>query len=355
MLFVLDTVSTTKSILKRPLLVTGGCGFIGSNFILDWLQQEISPIINLDLMTYAGQGSHLDSLKNNYQYTFVHGDICNAELVFNTFKKFKPAAIIHFAAESHVDRSIQNASNFIKTNVLGTYTLLEIAKDYYFALSKAEQQNFIFLNVSTDEVYGSLESSDPAFIETNQYLPNSPYAASKASADHLVRAWHSTFGLPVITTNCSNNYGAFQNLEKLIPLIITNALAGKQIPIYGDGKNIRDWIYVKDHCAALRLCLHSNRSGEHYNIGGGEEKSNLQIAYTICEILEQIKPTNYKYADLIKFVPDRPGHDKRYAVNYNKIKSDLSWQPIQSFKQGILKTVNWYIENYANQENITVW
>ncbi|MBU3632791.1 dTDP-glucose 4,6-dehydratase [Polynucleobacter sp. AP-Feld-500C-C5] len=330
------------------ILVTGGAGFIGSNFVLDWLSSSSAEgVVNLDKLTYAGNLTNLQSLKNDSRHTFVHGDIGNKSLVEKILNDYCPRAIVNFAAESHVDRSIHGPAEFIQTNVMGTFNLLECAREYWTSLEGAEKEQFRFHHVSTDEVYGSLSSSDPAFKETNPYEPNSPYSASKAASDHLVRAWFHTYGFPVITTNCSNNYGPYHFPEKLIPLVILNALNSKPLPIYGDGQQIRDWLYVGDHCSAIRKVLASGQLGETYNIGGWNEKANLDIVNTICSILDELRPrSNGKsYAEQITFVKDRPGHDRRYAIDATKIQKELGWRPAETFDTGIRKTVQWYLEN----------
>jgi dTDP-glucose 4,6-dehydratase len=325
------------------LLVTGGAGFIGSNFVLSTIADTGEPVVNLDKLTYAGNPRNLERLRNDARYVFVQGDICDRQLIKDVLKKYTPRAIVHFAAESHVDRSISGPAPFVQTNVVGTFSLLEEARAYF-----ERQPDFRFLHVSTDEVYGSLGPSDPAFTETTPYAPNSPYAASKAAADHLVRAYHHTYGLPTLTTNCSNNYGPYQFPEKLIPLMIANALAGKPLPVYGDGKNVRDWLYVLDHCEAVRLVLERGRLGETYNIGGGAEKPNIDVVSTICSLLESAAPRKgAKYAELVSFVKDRPGHDRRYAMDSSKIRRELGWRPRESFESGLEKTVRWYVENRA--------
>lgn len=331
--------------ISNSILITGGAGFIGSNFALEWCKTSSDKIINLDLLTYAGNISNLQSLSGNDQHLFVHGDIADPILIANLLNKHKPRAIINFAAESHVDRSIASPKDFINTNILGTYNLLEASRNYFESLSDQDKQAFRFLHVSTDEVYGSLSNNDPAFTEESQYQPNSPYSASKASSDHLVRAWYHTYNLPTIITNCSNNYGPYQFPEKLIPLIISNALNGKNLPIYGDGKNIRDWLFVTDHCDAIRTILEHGRIGENYNIGGNNEKTNLEVVQTICELLDKLAPTQSSYKELITFVTDRAGHDRRYAINPSKIQKEFGWFPKESFETGIAKTVEWYINN----------
>jgi len=337
------------------LLVTGGSGFIGSNFILDWLQHSDEPVINLDLLTYAGNPENLTAISDDPRYTFVKGDIGDTELLHGLLAVHRPHALINFAAESHVDRSILGPDDFIQTNVVGTFRLLEAVRAYWQNLVGAERTSFRFLHVSTDEVYGSLSPDAPAFTEENRYEPNSPYSASKAASDHLVRAYHHTYGLPVLTTNCSNNYGPFQFPEKLIPLCIHNALAGKPLPIYGDGLQIRDWLYVGDHCAAIRRVLTAGAPGEVYNIGGWNEKNNLEVVGTVCTLLDEMIPrTDGKlYSEQIVFVRDRPGHDRRYAIDATKIGRGLQWQPAETFASGIRKTVQWYLDNHRWVERIT--
>ena len=328
------------------ILVTGGAGFIGANFVLDWLANSDEPILNFDLLTYAGNLETLASLRGDTRHVFVQGDICDRALVDRLLLEHRPRAIVHFAAESHVDRSIHGPGDFVRTNVDGTFTLLEAARGYRATLDAAAQAAFRFLHISTDEVYGSLSPSDPAFAETKAYEPNSPYSASKAASDHLVRAWHHTYGLPVLTTNCSNNYGPCQFPEKLIPLMIVNALAGKPLPIYGDGQNVRDWLYVSDHCSAIREVLARGTPGEVYNVGGWNEKTNLAIVHTICALLDELRPaTEGSYTRLITYVTDRPGHDRRYAIDARKIERELGWRPAETFETGIRKTVRWYLDN----------
>ena len=328
------------------ILVTGGAGFIGANFVLDWLANSDEPILNFDLLTYAGNLETLASLRGDTRHVFVQGDICDRALVDRLLLEHRPRAIVHFAAESHVDRSIHGPGDFVRTNVDGTFTLLEAARGYRATLDAAAQAAFRFLHISTDEVYGSLGPADPAFAETKAYEPNSPYSASKAASDHLVRAWHHTYGLPVLTTNCSNNYGPCQFPEKLIPLMIVNALAGKPLPIYGDGQNVRDWLYVSDHCSAIREVLARGTPGEVYNVGGWNEKTNLEIVHTICALLDELRPaTEGSYTRLITYVTDRPGHDRRYAIDARKIERELGWRPAETFDTGIRKTVQWYLDN----------
>lgn len=328
------------------ILVTGGAGFIGANFVLDWIAATGEAVVNLDALTYAGNRQSLESLAGNPLHEFVHGDICDRALVQRVLNRCKPRAIVHFAAESHVDRSIHGPAAFVHTNVEGTFSLLEETRSYWSGLHGDAKTNFRFLHVSTDEVYGSLGPADPAFAETHAYQPNSPYSASKAASDHLVRAWHHTYGLPVVTTNCSNNYGPYQFPEKLIPLLIVNALAAKPLPIYGDGMNVRDWLYVRDHCAAIREVLARGRLGETYNIGGWNEKPNLEIVRLVCGLLDELRPdARGSYDRLISFVTDRAGHDRRYAIDAGKIKRELGWQPKETFESGIRKTVQWYLDH----------
>jgi dTDP-glucose 4,6-dehydratase len=337
----------------KPILVTGGAGFIGSNFILQWMAAEPSPVVNLDKLTYAGNLANLESIATDARYEFVHGDICDRKLIAGILVDKQPRAIVHFAAESHVDRSIQGPDDFIRTNVNGTFSLIEEVRAYWSALPDQEKAHFRFLHVSTDEVYGSLRPEDPAFSESTPYAPNSPYSASKAASDHLVRAYHHTYGLPTLTTNCSNNYGPYQFPEKLIPLMIWNARHGKPLPVYGDGANVRDWLYVADHCEAIRTVLSRGKIGETYNIGGSHEKRNLEIVKTVCAILDELCPNDpvVPHAQLIKFVPDRPGHDRRYAIDARKISSELGWKPRETFASGIRKTIEWYLANdeWTNQ------
>jgi len=328
------------------LLVTGGAGFIGSNFVLDWLRQSDEPVVNLDALTYAGNPENLASLEGDGRHIFVKGDICDRALVDNLLAAHEPRAIVHFAAESHVDRSISGPGAFMRTNVDGTFTLLEAARAYWSALEGEVKAGFRFHHVSTDEVYGSLKADDPPFAETNPYEPNSPYSASKAASDHLVRAWHHTYGLPVVTTNCSNNYGPYHFPEKLIPLMIVNALAGKPLPVYGDGQQIRDWLYVTDHCSGIRAVLAGGRLGETYNIGGWNEQANIDIVRIVCALLDELRPDPAgKYERLITYVKDRPGHDRRYAIDARKIERELGWRPAETFETGIRKTVQWYLDH----------
>ena len=331
------------------ILVTGGAGFIGSNFVLDWLRTCDEPVINLDKLTYAGNLENLASLQGDARHTFVQGDICDRALIDSLLATHKPRAIVHFAAESHVDRSIHGPGEFMRTNIDGTFTLLEAARAYWSALEGEAKAAFRFHHVSTDEVYGSLKPTDPPFTETNPYEPNSPYSASKAASDHLVRAWHHTYGLPVTTSNCSNNYGPYHFPEKLIPLMIANALAGKPLPIYGDGQQIRDWLYVTDHCSAIRAVLAKGTLGEVYNVGGWNEMPNIQIVQTLIQLLDELSPRadGKSYSEQITYVTDRPGHDRRYAIDARKIERDLGWRPAETFDTGIRKTVEWYL---ANQE-----
>ena len=329
------------------ILVTGGAGFIGSNYVLDWLAQSDETVVNLDKLSYAGNLQNLASLKDNPRHIFVKGDIGDASLVPALLAQHQPRAVVNFAAESHVDRSIHGPGEFVQNNIVGTFHLLESVRSYWGPLPAEAKTGFRFLHVSTDEVYGSLHKGDPAFTESHTYEPNSPYSASKAASDHLVRAWHHTYGLPVLTTNCSNNYGPWQFPEKLIPLIIHNALAGKQLPIYGDGQQIRDWLYVGDHCVAIRRVLEAGQVGDTYNIGGWNEKPNLEVVLTLCAILDELNPRadGQSYAAQIAFVADRPGHDRRYAIDAGKIESELGWKPAETFETGIRKTVQWYLDH----------
>ncbi len=337
------------------ILVTGGAGFIGTNFVLDWLAQRDEPVINLDKLTYAGNLENLASLRGDARHIFVQGDIGDTALVDGLLAKHRPRAVLNFAAESHVDRSIHGPSEFIQTNIVGTFYLLESVRAYWEALEGEAKEGFRYLHVSTDEVYGSLTKDAPAFSETNRYEPNSPYSASKAASDHLVRAYHHTYGLPVLTTNCSNNYGPYHFPEKLIPLCILNAVAGKTLPIYGDGRQIRDWLYVKDHCSAIGLVLENGRVGETYNIGGWNEKTNLDVVETLCAILDELKPRidGRSYKTQITFVKDRPGHDRRYAINASKLERELGWKPQETFETGLRKTIAWYLDNERWVTNVT--
>ena len=329
------------------VLITGGAGFIGANFVLDWVAHTDETIVNLDKLTYAGNLESLASLKNNPRHVFVQGDIGDVALLPKLLAEHQPRAVLNFAAESHVDRSIHGPGEFIETNIVGTFRLLESVRGYWHGLSAEAQTQFRFLHVSTDEVYGSLAPQDPAFTEHHQYEPNSPYSASKAASDHLVRAWHHTYGLPVVTTNCSNNYGPLHFPEKLIPLMIVNALAGKPLPVYGDGMQVRDWLYVKDHCSAIRRVLEGGRLGETYNVGGWNEKPNIEIVKTVCALLDELRPRadGASYSTQISHVKDRPGHDRRYAIDARKLEKELGWKPAETFETGIRKTVAWYLDN----------
>lgn len=337
------------------ILVTGGAGFIGSNFILQWVARESANVVNLDKVTYAGNPANLASVAHDPRYKFLQGDICDRELISELLIARRPRAVVHFAAESHVDRSIHGPDDFIRTNVNGTFSLLEEARAYWSGLDGDEKDTFRFVHVSTDEVYGSLARDDAAFTESTRYAPNSPYSASKAASDHLARAYFHTYGLPVLTTNCSNNYGPFQFPEKLIPLAILHAVGGKPIPVYGDGQNVRDWLYVTDHCEAIRRVLARGRPGETYNVGGQNELKNLDVINTICSVLDEMRPDDpvMPHAKLIRFVSDRPGHDRRYAMNTAKIQSELGWEPRETFATGILKTVQWYLDNEAWIQSVT--
>lgn len=329
------------------IFVTGGAGFIGTNFVMNWLLQNDERIVNIDALTYAGNLESLSSLQNDTRHIFIKGDIGDTTLITELLEKYQPRAVLNFAAESHVDRSIHGPETFIQTNVVGTFHLLESVRIYWNKLKDKPKTNFRFLHVSTDEVYGSLNKDEPAFSETHRYEPNSPYSASKAASDHLVRSYHHTYGLPVLTTNCSNNYGPYHFPEKLIPLVIVNALAGKVLPVYGDGQQIRDWLFVKDHCSAIRRVLEAGKSGETYNIGGWNEKANIDIVHTVCALLDELRPRQdgKKYCEQIAFVADRPGHDQRYAINAQKIERELGWKPAETFETGIQKTVQWYLDN----------
>ncbi|KLU26152.1 spore coat protein [Caballeronia mineralivorans PML1(12)] len=328
------------------ILVTGGAGFIGSNFVLDWLQGTGESVLNIDKLTYAGNLGTLEPLHGNVKHVFVRADICDRGAMDALLAEHKPRAILHFAAESHVDRSIHGPADFVQTNVVGTFTLLEAARAYWITLPAAQKAAFRFLHVSTDEVFGSLSEDDPPFSETTPYAPNSPYSATKAGSDHLVRAYHHTYGLPVLTTNCSNNYGPYQFPEKLIPLMIANALAGKPLPVYGDGNNVRDWLYVGDHCAAIRRVLADGKPGETYNIGGWNEKKNLDVVSTLCDLLDASRPkAEGSYREQITYVKDRPGHDRRYAIDARKLEREVGWKPAETFETGLAKTVRWYLDN----------
>ncbi len=336
------------------ILVTGGAGFIGSNFVLDWLAHSDEPVVNLDLLTYAGNLDNLSSLQEDPRHIFVRGDIGDNKLVPELLKKHQPRAVVNFAAESHVDRSIHGPEDFIQTNVVGTFHLLESVRAYWGNLEGKAKSEFRFLHVSTDEVYGSLGKDDPAFTEENKYEPNSPYSASKAASDHLVRAYHHTYGLPVLTTNCSNNYGPYHFPEKLIPLMIVNALAGKSLPVYGDGQQVRDWLFVKDHCSAIRRVLDAGKLGEVYNVGGWNEKPNIEIVQRVCALLDEMSPRKdgKGYMEQVTYVTDRPGHDRRYAIDAGKIERELGWKPAETFETGIRKTVAWYLEHQAWVDNV---
>jgi dTDP-glucose 4,6-dehydratase len=336
------------------ILVTGGAGFIGANFVLDWLAQSNEAVVNLDILSYAGNRETLATLEGDERHIFVQGDIGDGTLVASLLAQYRPRAIVNFAAESHVDRSIHGPEAFVQTNVVGTFHLLEAVRAYWGALEGDDRKNFRFLHVSTDEVYGSLAKDEPAFTENHRYEPNSPYSASKAASDHLVRAYHHTYGLPVLTTNCSNNYGPYHFPEKLIPLMIVNALADKALPVYGDGQQIRDWLYVKDHCSAIRRVLEAGRPGEVYNVGGWNEKPNLDIVHTVCALLDELRPhaSGASYREQITYVTDRPGHDRRYAIDAGKIERELGWKPAETFDTGIRKTVQWYLDNQGWVANV---
>jgi dTDP-glucose 4,6-dehydratase len=337
----------------NAILVTGGAGFIGSNFILDWIATEQTLVVNLDKLTYAGNPENLASLKGDARHRIVKGDIADRELTSKLLREHRPRAIVHFAAESHVDRSIHGPADFVQTNVVGTFQLLEAVRDYWSGLEEAKRNDFRFLHVSTDEVYGSLGPGDPAFSETTPYSPNSPYAASKAASDHLVRSYHHTYGLPTITTNCSNNYGPYQFPEKLIPLMILNAVKRKPLPVYGDGKNVRDWLYVSDHCEAVRLVLKRGQPGATYNIGGNAERANIDVVNGVCAILDELRPAGAPHNKLVTFVADRPGHDRRYAVNAHLIRSEFGWVPRERFDTGLKKTVQWYLDHMKWVDGVT--
>jgi dTDP-glucose 4,6-dehydratase len=337
------------------ILVTGSAGFIGANFVLDWLQRHDEKVVSLDKLTYAGNLRNLESVKDDARHRFVRGDIGDNPLVADLLKEHRPRAVLNFAAESHVDRSIDGPEDFIQTNIVGTFRLLEAVRAYWNPLAEEERRNFRFLHVSTDEVYGSLTPAAPAFCETHRYQPNSPYSASKAASDHLVRAYHHTYGLPVLTTHCSNNYGPYHFPEKLIPLVINNALLGKPLPVYGDGQQIRDWLYVGDHCGAIRRVLEAGRPGETYNIGGNNEKTNVDVVHAICGMLDELRPRpdGKGYRDQIAFIKDRPGHDRRYAIDASRIQRELDWKPRETFDSGIAKTVRWYLDNQAWVQSVT--
>lgn len=337
------------------IIVTGGAGFIGSNFVLDWLAQSDEPVVILDKLTYAGNPENLASLKDDGRHKLVQGDIGDQDLVARLLQEHKPRAVLNFAAESHVDRSILGPGEFVQTNVVGTFNLLEAVRAYWSHLPEEEKTAFRFLHVSTDEVYGTLSKDDPAFTEQNRYEPNSPYSASKAASDHLVRAYHHTYGLPVLTTNCSNNYGPYHFPEKLIPLIIHNALNGSPLPVYGDGQQVRDWLYVTDHCSAIRRVLENGKLGETYNVGGWNEKTNLEVVHTVCSLLDELNPRKdgKSYSTQITFVTDRPGHDRRYAIDASRLERELGWRPAETFDTGIRKTVQWYLDNQAWVSNVT--
>lgn len=335
------------------ILVTGGAGFIGSNFVLEWLAAEGSPVVNLDKLAYAGNLNNLAAIRDDARHLFVRGDICDSALVASLLKNHRPRAVVHLAAESHVDRSIRGPADFIQTNIVGTLTLLEAVRAYWSALPEPERTRFRFLHVSTDEVYGSLRPEEPAFSETTAYAPNSPYAASKAGSDHLVRAYHHTYGLPTITTNCSNNYGPYQFPEKLIPLVVVNAIHGKSLPVYGDGRNVRDWLYVTDHCEAIRVALERGTPGETYNVGGSAERANIDVVTTICAILDEFRPRGAPHRELITYVGDRPGHDRRYAIDARRIERELGWRPRERFETGLKATVQWYLNNLPWAESVT--
>ena len=340
--------------MNNCIIVTGGAGFIGSNFVNAWVKGGLGQVVNLDKLTYAGNLANLADINHNPQHIFVHGDIADRELMDDLLKQHQPCAIVNFAAESHVDRSIHAPGEFIQTNIVGTFNLLEVARAYWSDLGDEYKEKFRFLHVSTDEVYGSLSATDPAFTETKAYEPNSPYSASKAASDHLVRAYYHTYKLPVLTTNCSNNYGPYHFPEKLIPLVIHNALAGKPLPIYGNGQQIRDWLYVEDHCSAIRRVLEVGKVGEVYNIGGWNEKANIDVVHTLCDILDTERPKQTgSYRDQITFVTDRPGHDARYAIDASKIERELGWKPAETFETGILKTVKWYLTHQDWVQNVT--
>jgi dTDP-glucose 4,6-dehydratase len=341
------TIKKRKSSMNKTILVTGGAGFIGANFVIDWLAQSDGTVINLDCLTYAGNMENLSSLQGDNRHVFVKGSIGDSSLITDLLTRYRPCAVVNFAAESHVDRSIHAPEDFIQTNIVGTFRLLEAVRKHWNELSAEDSSAFRFLHVSTDEVYGSLAKTDPAFRESNRYEPNSPYSASKAASDHLVRAYHHTYGLPVLTTNCSNNYGPYQFPEKLIPLLIANALSDKLLPVYGDGQQIRDWLYVVDHCRGISRVLEAGKVGETYNIGGWNEMANLDIVHTVCALLDEARPRadGKPYSEQITYVTDRPGHDRRYAIDASKIEQELGWKPVETFETGIHKTIQWYLNN----------
>lgn len=341
--------------MNNSIIVTGGAGFIGSNFVLAWVKANLGQVINVDKLTYAGNMANLADIEHDEAHIFVHGDIADKTLIDALLAKYQPRAIVNFAAESHVDRSIHAPGEFIQTNIVGTFNLLEAARAYWGGMNDQDKNDFRFLHVSTDEVYGTLSATDAAFKETDSYEPNSPYSASKAASDHLVRAYHHTYGMPTLTTNCSNNYGPHHFPEKLIPLVIHNALAGKALPIYGNGQQIRDWLYVEDHCAAIRRVLEAGKVGEVYNVGGWNEKANIDVVKTLCRMLDEKQPRADKksYLEQITYVQDRPGHDARYAIDATKIANELNWKPIETFETGIEKTVNWYLANQDWVQNVT--
>lgn len=344
-----------QAAVENRMLITGGAGFIGSNFVRRCLSESSAGLVNLDKLTYAGNLRNLEDVAGHSRYVFIHGDICDRALLVKIFQEYQPSVIVHFAAESHVDRSIHSPADFVQTNVVGTFLLLEQSRAYWSALPENDQENFRFLHVSTDEVYGTLDTDDPPFSESTPYAPNSPYSASKAGADHLVRAYFHTYGLPTVTTNCSNNYGPYQFPEKLIPLTIHRAINGEAIPVYGDGRNIRDWLYVGDHCDAIRTVLAHGKPGETYNVGGGTELPNIEVVRTLCSILDDLRPRDpvLPHDKLITFVKDRPGHDRRYAMNFTKIRSELGWRPQETFETGLRKTVEWYLGNQKWVSQVT--
>ncbi len=341
--------------MENAVIVTGGAGFIGSNFVLEWLRAENTQVINLDKLTYAGNLSNLEAIQNDPRYRFAQADIVDRDAVRQVFLQHRPRAVVHFAAESHVDRSIRGPDDFVRTNVNGTFALLEEVRAYWLERKESDRNRFRFLHVSTDEVFGSLKEADAAFCETTRYQPNSPYSATKAASDHLVRAYHHTYGLPVLTTNCSNNYGPYQFPEKLIPLMILNACSGKSLPVYGDGKNVRDWLYVGDHCEAVRMVLARGTPGETYNIGGSNERRNIEVVESICSILDELCPNDpvLPHRKLITYVEDRPGHDRRYAIDASKLARELGWQPRETFESGLRKTIEWYLEHGAWIREVT--